>query len=60
MKGAMARPFGIYVHFPYCAHHCPYCDFAVTTERPPASRRYLAALLAELELRAARSTGSRR
>ena len=52
MKGPMARPFGIYVHFPYCAHHCPYCDFAVTTERPPEGRRYLAALLAELELRA--------
>lgn len=48
----MARRFGIYVHFPYCAHHCPYCDFAVTTERPPEGRRYLAALLAELELRA--------
>jgi oxygen-independent coproporphyrinogen-3 oxidase len=48
----MARRFGIYVHFPYCAHRCPYCDFAVTTERPPEGRRYLAALLAELELRA--------
>lgn len=53
----MARPFGIYVHFPYCAHHCPYCDFAVTTERPPASGSYLAALLAELELRAGAFAG---
>ncbi len=48
----MARRFGIYVHFPYCAHHCPYCDFAVSTERPPEGRRYLAALTAELSLRA--------
>ncbi|WP_242341375.1 radical SAM family heme chaperone HemW [Anaeromyxobacter sp. SG66] len=48
----MARRFGIYVHFPYCAHHCPYCDFAVSTERPPEGRRYLAALTAELLLRA--------
>ncbi len=48
----MARPFGVYVHFPYCTHRCPYCDFAVTTERPPAGGRYLAAVLAELEVRA--------
>ncbi|WP_242346427.1 radical SAM family heme chaperone HemW [Anaeromyxobacter terrae] len=48
----MARRFGIYVHFPYCAHHCPYCDFAVSTERPPEGRRYLAALTAELSRRA--------
>jgi oxygen-independent coproporphyrinogen-3 oxidase len=48
----MTRPFGVYVHFPYCTHRCPYCDFAVTTERPPAGGRYLAAVLAELEVRA--------
>jgi oxygen-independent coproporphyrinogen-3 oxidase len=48
----MARPFGIYVHYPYCTHRCPYCDFAVTTERPPGGRLYLSAVLAELALRA--------
>ena len=48
----MARPFGVYVHFPYCAHRCPYCDFAVTTEPVPAERRYARAILAELALRA--------
>jgi oxygen-independent coproporphyrinogen-3 oxidase len=48
----MARPFGIYVHFPYCTHRCPYCDFAVTTDRPPAERRYARAVVAELGLRA--------
>jgi putative oxygen-independent coproporphyrinogen III oxidase len=46
------RPFGVYVHFPYCAHRCPYCDFAVTTEPVPGERRYARAVLAELELRA--------
>ena len=49
----MPRPFGVYVHFPYCAHRCPYCDFAVTTEAPPGERRYARAILAELGLRAA-------
>jgi oxygen-independent coproporphyrinogen-3 oxidase len=48
----MARPFGVYVHFPYCTHRCPYCDFAVTTEPVPGERRYARAVLAELELRA--------
>jgi oxygen-independent coproporphyrinogen-3 oxidase len=47
----MARPFGVYIHFPYCAHRCPYCDFAVTTEPPPPGGRYLRAVLAELALR---------
>ena len=47
----MARPYGVYVHFPYCAHRCPYCDFAVTTRPVPAGGRYAAAVLAELELR---------
>jgi oxygen-independent coproporphyrinogen-3 oxidase len=48
----MARPFGVYVHFPYCAHRCPYCDFAVTTAPVPAGGRYARAVLAELALRA--------
>src|SRR5512145_1217986 len=53
----MARPFGIYVHFPYCAHHCPYCDFAVTTAPQPGGRRYARAVLAELALRASAFEG---
>jgi oxygen-independent coproporphyrinogen-3 oxidase len=53
----MARPFGVYVHFPYCTHRCPYCDFAVTTERPPEGGRYARAVLRELGLRAAEFDG---
>lgn len=48
----MPRPFGVYVHFPWCTHRCPYCDFAVTTEPQPGARRYARAILAELALRA--------
>jgi putative oxygen-independent coproporphyrinogen III oxidase len=48
----VSGPFGIYVHFPWCTHRCPYCDFAVTTEAQPGGRRYAWAVLAELELRA--------
>jgi len=52
-------PYGVYVHFPFCAHRCPYCDFAVTTERPPDGGRYLRGVLAELALRADRFAGLR-
>ena len=46
------RPFGVYVHFPWCTFHCPYCDFAVAVEREVPQARYLAGLLAELAARA--------
>jgi oxygen-independent coproporphyrinogen-3 oxidase len=37
-----------YVHVPFCAHHCGYCDFAVTAGRDHLIDRYLDALAAEL------------
>jgi oxygen-independent coproporphyrinogen-3 oxidase len=27
-------PLGVYVHWPYCARICPYCDFNVFKDRP--------------------------
>lgn len=44
---------GLYVHFPYCARRCDYCDFTLTTPRQIPADRYTDALLAELELRLA-------
>ena len=51
------RPFGIYVHVPFCATRCGYCDFNTYTPAElgganPAG--WLAALRAELALAAAR------
>jgi putative oxygen-independent coproporphyrinogen III oxidase len=46
------RRYGVYVHFPWCTARCPYCDFAVTTDRPVPGARYARAVLAELDLRA--------
>ena len=46
------RPFGLYVHFPWCSTRCPYCDFAVTTARPVPDARYADAVVAEIGRRA--------
>lgn len=43
--------FGIYIHFPWCSFRCPYCDFAVATDRVIPQERYAKAVLRELELR---------
>ncbi len=29
----MTKPIGVYVHWPYCARICPYCDFNVVRDR---------------------------
>lgn len=44
--------FGIYVHYPYCARHCPYCDFNVAVTRTIPHDDYRDAVLAELAVRA--------
>lgn len=37
-----------YVHIPFCARLCPYCDFAVVVGREDETTRYLAALAKEI------------
>lgn len=51
------RPYGLYVHFPWCSFRCPYCDFAVTTARPVPGHRYAAAVISEIRRRAAGFAG---
>jgi putative oxygen-independent coproporphyrinogen III oxidase len=47
-------PLGVYVHWPYCARICPYCDFNVFRVRRPEEPQALArAILADLEAQAA-------
>lgn len=38
----------VYVHVPFCARVCPYCDFAVVEGRDDLADRYLSALLTEI------------
>jgi oxygen-independent coproporphyrinogen III oxidase len=41
-------PRTAYVHVPFCAHHCGYCDFAVTVGQDHQIELYLDALAIEL------------
>ena len=40
----------LYVHLPFCAHRCGYCDFVTAVGRLGEHDSYVEALLAELEL----------
>jgi oxygen-independent coproporphyrinogen-3 oxidase len=40
----------LYVHLPFCAHRCGYCDFVTLVGREGEHAAYVDALLAELEL----------
>ena len=39
----------LYVHLPFCAHRCGYCDFVTVVGRRGEHAAYVDALLAELE-----------
>ncbi|MCP4224746.1 MAG: radical SAM protein, partial [Actinomycetia bacterium] len=39
-----------YVHVPFCARVCPYCDFAVVAGKDDLTERYFDALLAEIDM----------
>ena len=62
LAGLGSRPFGVYVHVPFCATRCGYCDFNTYTPgelgsaASPAS--WLAGLRRELELAARVLAGS--
>jgi putative oxygen-independent coproporphyrinogen III oxidase len=43
------QPFGVYVHWPFCAAKCPYCDFnSHVTREPPDEAAFLQAYAAEI------------
>lgn len=50
----MTNPVGVYVHWPYCARICPYCDFNVVKAKGGQEPAALArAIVADLEAQAA-------
>lgn len=50
---------GLYVHVPFCARRCPYCDFATSAGRDHLQERYVAALEREIQSWRPRLSGSR-
>jgi oxygen-independent coproporphyrinogen-3 oxidase len=45
---------GVYVHIPFCAHRCDYCDFATWTDRAHLIDAYVDACVVDVERRVAR------
>ena len=45
----MSEPFGIYVHWPYCAQKCPYCDFNSHVRAAVDEKAWLTGILRELD-----------
>ena len=52
----MTEGFGIYVHWPYCAAKCPYCDFNSHVREKFDEARWTAAIARELEFVASLQT----
>ena len=55
LAGVGTRPFGFYVHVPFCASRCGYCDFNTYVPGERGAEQaggYVGAVLAEIELAA--------
>lgn len=50
-------PFGVYVHIPFCAVRCDYCDFATRTDEAHLVDAYVDACVTDLRHRAAAGDG---
>ncbi|MQA91909.1 MAG: radical SAM family heme chaperone HemW [Gemmatimonas sp.] len=50
----LTQPRSLYVHAPFCARRCSYCDFAVEVMREPPLEEWLAVVARELALTATR------
>jgi len=48
----MRETFSVYVHLPYCAKRCPYCDFNTYVVHSIPEERYVETLLREAEFAA--------
>lgn len=49
----LACSYGVYVHVPFCARRCDYCDFATWTDRSHLTDEYVDACVTDYRRRAA-------
>ena len=56
---AGANPLGLYIHIPFCARKCPYCDFNTYAGLEPLYEAYTGALCREMDWWATRLDGRR-
>lgn len=49
--GGVTPGMSVYVHIPFCAKRCDYCDFATWTDRFDLTERYVDACIADIEQR---------
>ncbi len=55
---AISAPFGVYVHWPFCAAKCPYCDFNSHVRHNPVDQKtFIEAYFREIEFMAALAPG---
>ena len=57
MSAGPQNGFGVYVHWPFCARICPYCDFNVYRDRGADAAKWSSALVRDLESWAGQTTG---
>ncbi|HUR13992.1 MAG TPA: radical SAM family heme chaperone HemW [Mycobacteriales bacterium] len=50
LEGRAERPFGVYVHVPFCTTRCGYCDFNTYTDLGGMQASYAETLVTELRL----------
>jgi oxygen-independent coproporphyrinogen-3 oxidase len=50
LAGLGERPFGFYVHVPFCVTRCGYCDFNTYTDLGGMQSSYAAVVVREIEL----------
>jgi oxygen-independent coproporphyrinogen-3 oxidase len=53
LPGSLHPPIGLYVHVPFCASKCAYCDFASYAGRAADMPRYVDAVIREITRRGA-------
>lgn len=57
VESGRSAGFGLYLHVPFCAHRCGYCDFATWADRDHLMDRYVAGMHLDLARTAAEHDG---